>query len=190
MKRLMTAFASFMLLLVNTTTFAVTDGNTLIPNVGHAKSPDEAWMFIIRAEQASVTQGKDTYLLTLSGLDNRVLIVAERPARAAGQMQLASFMHEWNHSGNDSFRAVPPNAVVLYNTQEPSDLGIAQGTAVILANPVATPNGWTFNVKRINNKPIPVGTYDNVVIFIDGKKWGAPRITLNSKSSEILVSNN
>ncbi|MCX6994531.1 MAG: hypothetical protein NTY13_01650 [Chlamydiae bacterium] len=69
--------------------------------------------------------------------------------------------------GKDSFKANPPNAVIVDAALKTNENGIAQVISVELINPEFTANGWRFGLKDFQGKEIPVGSYNRISVFVD-----------------------
>ena len=84
-------------------------------------------------------------------MDEKVLYFSDRPVRKAGFITMTQFMGDWA-KGNDSFKANPPNAAIVHAALKTNEKGIAQAIPVELTHPVATANGWTFDLKDLQGK--------------------------------------
>ena len=66
-----------------------------------------ASLFVLNARGATLADGK----LTLTGVPLSSIVFADRPVRAAGHVETAQFVEQWN-LGEDQFNIDPPNATV------------------------------------------------------------------------------
>lgn len=112
------------------------------------------WLFVMRAETASLTKTDKGFELTLKNTLPNVLYFSDRPVRKAGLMPTAIFMKDWLNA-KSSFQADPPNAALLFETGTADKNGVIKAVAVELKNPQMISDGsWTFQVSDLEGKLI------------------------------------
>ena len=75
-------------------------------------------LFVMTAKRALVERSGDHYELTLfKSDDNKIIAFTDRPQRLAFNVSLPMLGALWD-SGKESFEKVPPNAVLVGNTQQ------------------------------------------------------------------------
>jgi hypothetical protein len=112
------------------------------------------------------------YTFTMKGMDDKVLYFSDRPVRKAGFITITKFMGDWA-KGNNSFQANPPNAAIVHAALKTNEKGIAQAIPVELTNPVASNDGWVFQIKDIQGK-ISIGSYEKISLFMDATSTTSP----------------
>ena len=74
-------------------------------------------LFVLTAKRAVVEKKEDHYELSLfKSDDNKVVAFTDRPQRLAFNVSLPMFSAIWD-GGQDSFKKVPPNAVLVENNR-------------------------------------------------------------------------
>ena len=144
---------------------AATDAETSTKVTTVAKQK-ALFLFVLRADTGVISKTDGGYTLTLNGMDDKVLYFSDRPVRKAGFITMTQFMSDWA-KGKNSFQANPPNAAIVHTALKTHDNnGIAQAIPVELTNPVATTNGWMFNLKDLQGK-LSAGSYNEISVFVD-----------------------
>ena len=99
-----------------------------------------SFLFVLRSDTGVITKSGDGYMLTLKGMDDKVLYFSDRPVRKAGFITMSQFMGDWA-KGNDSFQANPPNVAIVHAALKTNAKGVAQALPVELIHPVVTHDG-------------------------------------------------
>ena len=99
-------------------------------------------LFVLEAGSAWAELGPtgDTATLHLSGVDDDVLVFADRPARTAGSMSAVAFVDSWQDFG---FADVAPNAAIVI----PDAPAGARPTAVALSTPRFDATAATLDIQ-------------------------------------------
>ena len=124
-----------------------------------------SFLFVLRADTGVITKTDGGYTLTLKGMDDKVLYFSDRPVRKAGFITVSQFMGDWA-KGKNSFQANPPNAAIVHAALKTNEKGIAQALPVELTRPLATPNGWSFQLKDLQGK-MSIESYNRITVFVD-----------------------
>jgi hypothetical protein len=130
----------------------------IAPSISQAESTAKAkeYDFVQTARDFEVAG--DT--LTLSGLDDRVTYMMERPGRDAGQISTEQFVKSWS-AAKDTFTKDPPNASLSYIENGASKVAI-----VTLSEPGSTSKGMQYRVKVLLGTLPAKGS--SATLFIDG----------------------
>lgn len=117
------------------------------------------FLFVVAAKKGIVSKQGNSYVLTLKMPDNKVLYFSDRPTRLAGHIALSKFIIGWTE-GKDSFKKVPPNAVLVHSDSEKGDvLELMDITMDKTTNTVVFHLGLSFKPSQAD--------YKEVFIFID-----------------------
>lgn len=93
-------------------------------------------LFVLNAQGATLADGK----LTMTGVSPNSIVFADRPVRAAGQIETKQFVDSWNE-GDDKFTIDPPNATISMLGDTPSSVSDA---VVTISKPVLNGDSLTF----------------------------------------------
>jgi hypothetical protein len=125
-----------------------------------SKTPADV-LYIQTANNASLTQlnkSKQSYQLTLSGVNPMVTYFSDRPERLVGQIGNAVYLQTWNQGGKQSFDKDAPNAVV---------------------SGVANVNGKSKNVNVVMELSNPVVNMKKHTITYDAESLSSTETKLN-----------
>lgn len=124
----------------------------------------------LKAQLQKDPQAKDSYILTLQGINDWVDYIADRPIRLQGTVSLADFVDEWG-KGPTSFAKDNPNVVITYVIGSNKGITDMNSFAAVLSNPQydAKNDTLTYHLKHLENEREKVldGNYHSVSIFID-----------------------
>lgn len=151
--------------------------NTTRPKLTSTTEQQAQYFFVLRSASCTVMKTKQGYDLTLQGIDNNVLYFTDRPIRSGGFITLNEFMLNWSN-GSDSFKNIPPNAVLIHPAMKTDAKGVAKAVATILSNPVKIDkHTWKFQLQGLT-KNLQAGHYDRVSVLIDLSVGQIPRSLL------------
>jgi hypothetical protein len=131
---------------------------SIAPSVSQADSKAKAKEYDFVQTAREFDFAGDT--LTLSGVDERIVYMAERPDRDAGQITTEQFLKSWS-AAKDAFANDPPNASLSYIENGANKVAI-----VILTDPESTSKQMRYKVKVLLGTVPPKGT--SATLFIDG----------------------
>ena len=117
------------------------------------------FLFMISAKEAVVD---GDHVLTLSGLDHKVLFMTARPGRACAFVPVGKYLHTWakNH---EIFLEAPPQVAIIHSDMKEDAHGKAKAIPVQISHPREIgPNNWVFD-----SKLLAPGKYNHIVLFLD-----------------------
>ncbi len=88
------------------------------------RAEEQASLLFVQSAEAFSFDGKT---MTLTGLPSNMTWFTNRPEHKAGQLTLTKFQEVWS-SGNDSFAADPPNAVLHMDGSAPAIVELSSFT--------------------------------------------------------------
>lgn len=94
-------------------------------------------LFVLNARGATLADGK----LTMTGVSPNSIVFADRPVRAAGQIETKQFVDSWK-AGDDKFTIDPPNATISMLGDTSSGVSDA---VVTISKPVLDGDSLTFD---------------------------------------------
>lgn len=141
------------------TAIAVSSTAALAQSTDDKKDNPKA-LFVQHAESATLSDGT----LTLDGVNNHMIIFADRPFRAASVIPTERLIEVWN-KGADSFAEDPPNAAVVGEVN-----GEATSLIVEITNPQLADGNLTFDYTLLEG-PDSV-TLDKSYVVIDESFMG------------------
>jgi len=149
---------------------AMLAGMTALPTTAEETFDGNADFLFVQTAKGMAYAASESRL-TLRGVSPVTLFFSDRPDRIAGNMKTERFVPFWSE-GDDSFRAVPPNA----------ELSILEGDELLqivveLTNPVLNGDDLHYTVARILAGTMPV-LGENTSLFID--VVGMPRTPVSA----------
>ena len=136
------------------------------------QKPKTSYLFTQSAKQVVIkhcTSKKECdYQITLKGINPKTTYFSDRPSRLSGHIPTSTFAKNWA-KGRDSFKAVNPNASLVY-----FDAGKIMQSIVELSKPRFNKanNTLAYNVKYLDQGRVIPGTYQHAVVFLDS--WSHP----------------
>jgi hypothetical protein len=131
-----------------------------------APSEKPSYLFVMRAEKASILKVGAGYLLLLKNLEEKTLYFADRPVRKAGLLPTSNFIAMWEEKGS-SFDTIPPNAALIHRNSKADNGSNVPAVAVELSKPRPQGNNsWQFNLTILEGS-LDTGEYEDVSLFID-----------------------
>lgn len=120
------------------------------------------WLYVFAAKKAVVSSKGLTAKIYIQKADiKRVLTFSGRPNRLWSNLDANELLQVFNKPGNNSFKADPPNAVLLYN-------GI-HGRIMELKSAQVKENRLVFSVKLLSGQPaISTKVIGPMQLVIDG----------------------
>lgn len=123
-------------------------------SVAAAEEP-KSWLLMEVAESATLANG----VLVLEGVDDQVVVFADRPYRDAMDAPVQSIMDIWD-KGENSFAVDPPNAALTGQSN-----GEQVGLIVTLSNPKLEGGNLQFDYQTVNG--IDASKLESVSLVID-----------------------
>lgn len=155
------AAASSMAILSTSVVAQSSDGTQEVPKA----------LFVQHSETAQLSDG----IMTLGGVNNHMIMFADRPFRAANTIATKDLVDIWT-KGKDSFADDPPNAAVVGEVDgKPTTL------IVEITNPQLSGDNLTFSYSLIEGEDSV--TLEKSYIVIDETLWG----DLGAVSSSVLT---
>lgn len=143
---------------------AVTSAAVAAAQNARAASHDEDskivdYLFVQNASAVSLQDG----VLTLKGIAGDTLYFSDRPDRIVGRVTTGAFVEHWG-TGDDSFKADPPNAVLAVLAQpEPQDI------AVVLREPRLVGDDLVYDVEVLDGAKALNGEASALFIDVIGR---------------------
>lgn len=129
-------------------------------------------LFIQQAESATLKQNQakpDSYLLTLRGLNPRIIYFTTESKHLAGMIQLKEFLKVWRNN-QEQFGDEGPTGIINYQNFNPTNQNGVETDAFELTNPIydRPSNSITYTATPSHNQPVKVGRFKNIVVIYDG----------------------
>ena len=126
------------------------------------KDPTETivdYLFVQNSKAVSLKDG----VLTMKGVTEDTLYFSDRPERITGRFTTKKFVDGWG-DGDDSFRTVPPNAVLsILEEPEPVDI------VVELRNPRLKGDDLIYDVVVLDGEKVASGAASALFIDVVGR---------------------
>lgn len=120
-----------------------------------AADESKSWLFMEVANSATLADGK----LVLEGIDDQIVLFADRPYREALDAPLQGVIKNWD-KGDNSFAVDPPNAALTGISD-----GKQVGLIVTLSNPKLEGGTLQFDYQTVNG--VDASELESVSLVID-----------------------
>lgn len=139
-----------------------------VKQIGRPASAPVPSLAVINAQGATLSGN----VLTLTGVSNNSIVFADRPVRAAGHVNTAHFIMQWDN-GSQSFGKDPPNATISVLGSNGTDVDDA---VVTLRAPKLDGTTLTFEVSVLEGDL--AGAKGAAALFIDhfGSSFGVDSV--------------
>ena len=139
-----------------------------VKQIGRPTSAPVPSLAVINAQGATLSGN----VLTLTGVSNNSIVFADRPVRAAGHVNTAHFIMQWDN-GSQSFGKDPPNATISVLGSNGTDVDDA---VVVLRAPKLDGTTLTFEVSVLEGDL--AGAKGAAALFIDhfGSSFGVDSV--------------
>ncbi len=136
-------------------------------------------LFVQHADSATLSDGT----LTLVGVNNHMIVFADRPFRAASVVPTDKLIEVWN-KGSDSFAEDPPNAALIGDVN-----GEATSLIVELTDPNLADGNLTFQYTLLEGQDLVTLDKSYVVIdesFMGDLMWTASLVDGDTADTALL----